>query len=89
VENGIVTIVPPPFEPKTIASFQEGNGKGEANVEAPTKTNPPELTSIQQNTSMFPLSTHISNIDGKKQSLPRIKQTITEQVHTTRIIMGT
>jgi hypothetical protein len=47
VENGLATIVPPPLEPKTIATFQEVNGKNEANVEAPIKTNPLELTSIQ------------------------------------------
>lgn len=32
MENGLATIVPPPLEPKTIATFQEGNAKGEANV---------------------------------------------------------
>ncbi len=32
MENGLATIMPPPFKPKTIATFQEGNAKGEANV---------------------------------------------------------
>ncbi len=32
MENGLATIRPPPLEPKTIVTFQEGNGKGETNV---------------------------------------------------------
>jgi len=66
VENGLATIVPPPLEPKTIVTFQELNGKSEANAEAPTKIDLLELTSIQQNTSTLPLSIHISNTNGKK-----------------------
>jgi hypothetical protein len=76
VEDGVATrvsghdITPPPLLTKIIDPFQEGNGKGDARAQVPTKIDLPKLTNAQREYNFSPYEQSYNYHKWKEKFFP-------------------
>ncbi len=96
VENGVPVgvnghdITPPFLLTKLLILFR----KGEANAHAPTKIDPPKLTSTQENTTLVLMNNHTNTTNGIKHSLHKgvsivAHQIVIKHMHTMALVLKT